>query len=163
MKQLEQICIQLDAPIVPDQGLGGVLLRTRVREIQDILVFPGKNAKFRLVSLFEARYSLADGAIEIAVDVRNSKIFKLMARSGYQGLLFDKIRVGLTVREAMALVPALYYDETEEMILCKGYPGVSLDVLEVDPSPERVPDMTIDSINVFASEIAALDGQEGAW
>jgi hypothetical protein len=163
VKQLEQPSVQLDAPIIPDQGLGGILLRTPVRELQELFVSSGKSMTFELVSLFEARYRLANGAIEVTVDVRNGKIFKLTARSGYRGLLFDKIGVGTTVREAIACVPALYYDETEEMVLCKGCAGVSLDVPEIDPPSDRAQKMSIDSINVFASEINSLDGQEGMW
>jgi hypothetical protein len=165
MKQLEHLCVQLDAPIVPDRGLGGLWLRTPLGELQDLFLrlALANEIRFELAGLFEARYQLANGAVEVAVDVRNGKVFRLSASTGYQGLLFSRIAVGMTVREALTHQPDLYYDEAEEMLLYKGSDGVSLDVPAIDPSPEEVPEMTIRAINVFASEIGTREGQEGKW
>jgi hypothetical protein len=165
MKQLESQLVQLDAPILPNQGLAGFLLRTHVRDLQEMFtnLALAEEITFELSRLFEARYRLGGGSVELAVDVRNGRVFRISAYSGYRGLLFGKITVGMTVREAMALVPSLYYDEAEEVVRCKDCEGVSVDVAQVDPLPHLVADMTIHAINVHAVEIDMLTGQDGHW
>ena len=110
------------APILPNVGLGGLVLRTRLVDIADQVM---RIEYFRrpelavLVPPFEVRYTFGNGEIEVGVDARNGKIFKLIACAGYQGLLFDKIRVGMPVREAYDLAPGLYYNEAEEGIFAR--------------------------------------------
>jgi len=157
--------ISLDAPIIPDEGLGGLTVRTRIRDIQD--GFTGlsitKEGSFNLVSPFDARYHLQKGEVTVSVDVRNGKVFMLSAGNGYRGLLFGKIFVGMKVEDAINAEPKLYYDEAEEMILCEGCEGLSLDIPEIDPPVELVPEMTFSAINVFAQETRTLKGQQGEW
>lgn len=165
MKQTELSIVRVDAPIIPNHSLGGFTLRNPIRDYQEhftTLAVAGEMV-YKLPRLFEARYQLAHGAIAVACDVRNGKIFRVSAYEGYQGLLFDKIALGMSVREAIALVPELYYDEAEETILCKGCEGVALDVQEIDPPPELVKDLTLHAINVFAPEIMNRRGQDGVW
>lgn len=157
--------VDLDAPIIPNSSLGGLKLRMRVIDIQDTLIALGstREGSVELGSPFDARYHFGEGEVTVAVDVRNGKVFMLCASLGYRGLLFGKIFVGMKVRDAMALEPHLYYDEAEEVILCKRVPGLSIDIPEIDPLPESVPEMTISAINVFAEETRSLEGQEGRW
>lgn len=157
--------LQLEADISPNQELGGLNLRSSIKDLEHLLVGLGvwQEGSFELISPFEARYRLMEGAIEIAVDVRNGKVFKLTACAGYKGKLFGKITVGMSVRQAMALEPSLYYDEAEELILCKGIKGLSIDVPEVDPPPDKVPGMLIHAISVYAEEIMTGPGQKGDW
>ena len=162
VKNLE---LQLDAEIIPNQGLGNLTLRSHVSELKQMLVGIGvyDEGSFRLVSPFEARYRLGEGQVEVAVDVRNGKIFKLIAYAGYRGKLFKMITVGMRVSEAMKLESKLYYDEAEEAILCEGVPGLTIDVPEIDPPVELVPEMHIEAISVYAEEINTLRGMSGTW
>jgi hypothetical protein len=157
--------LKLDADIKPNEGLGGIRLRVSLGDIQDLIPSwePAGQQSYKLVSRFEARYSLMDGAIEVAVDVRNGKIFKLIAGKGYGGTLLGKIKVGMKVSEAISLESRLFYDEGEELITCRGVEGVSLDIPEIDPPPELVPNMEISAISVFAEEAFTSDGQKGNW
>lgn len=162
---MTEISIELNAPIVPNVGLGGLMLRTKLSDIQDLVKGIGlyKAGQAELIAPFEARYSLGMGEIEVCVDIRNGKVFKLIAGRGYQGLLLEKVAVGVQVQKAMTLVPQLYYDEREEGILIRGYPGVQIDVPEIDPLPESVPEMQIKAICVFMSEIDSPEGRAGTW
>lgn len=162
---LGAVSIDLDAEIVPDDGLGGLRLRTRLCDLQDLLNGLGQTRRgsYELVTPFEARYRLLDGEIEAAVDFRNGKIFKLIACSGYRGRLFGRIAVGMPVREAMLLEPRLYYSEPEELILCRGVEGLAIDVPETDPPPDLVPDLAIEAISVYAREVSTAAGAEGRW
>ena len=154
--------VDIYAPIVADKSLGGLALRVRLYDIQD-LVGSLLADSCQLKSCFEAEYSLAGGKIGVAVDVRNGKVFRLTAYQGYEGKLFGSIRVGTSVGEAFSLEPKLYYDEAEELILCRGICGVSLEVQGIDPDPEAVPAMTIEAISVFAEEIDTQQGMRGIW
>ncbi|MBC6473203.1 MAG: hypothetical protein GDA48_10625 [Hormoscilla sp. GM102CHS1] len=170
---------QLDAPIVPDRRLGGFDLRTPIRDLSDFLCGLGswREGFCELVSPFEARYRLGKGEIELAVDVRNSKVFKIAAYPGYKGKLFDKIVVGMKVKTAMEYEPRLFYSEVEAAILCQDFTGLTLDVSEIDPPPELIPDMTISAISVHCRTLHSarnvwrvvtivchhLDPQKGVW
>lgn len=154
------------ADIVPNQGLGGLTLRINIQEIDHLLtdlLLRGREGFFHLASVFEARYKFEDYGIEVAVDVRNGKIFKLIARPGYGGKLFSKIKTGMRVKDAMNLEPRLYYDEAEEKVLCKDVSGVTIDIREINPNPEAVPSLNIYTISVYAEESMTLQGQSGCW
>ena len=143
-------------------------MRTSVADLQDLLgeihlSRLGKKGRhwYKLVDLYEARYDL--GPVAVAVDIRNGKVFKLIAQGGYKGQLLGNIEVDMNVGEAMRLEPNLYYDEAEEGIFVWGSPGVVLDVPAIDPYPEEVPSHPISAISVYAEEAFTPEGQRGRW
>ena len=153
------------APIIPNESLGGLRLRDQLSSIQQLVLREGADTQghYRLVRPFEASYDLLRGVVEVVVDVRNGKIARLSCHPGYVGLLFDAVRIGMTVREAMEARSCFEYNEAEELILCEGIPGISLSVAGVDPDPADIMDMRIVSISVFAAEIATAAGERGDW
>lgn len=159
--------LDIEAPIIPDVGLGGILLRDRIINAQDLVSDRwGGSARltgFELVSPFEAMYTFLRGAVTVHVDVRNGKIFMISAGSGYRGLLFDRIHVGMKLRDAMMAEPRLYYDEGDGSIFCREIPGLSVDPSQDDPLPSSIPGLEIRSINVYASETRSLSAQQGRW
>jgi hypothetical protein len=129
--------IRPDDYIAPNEGLGGLKLRTPLKELEHLLwAFDVKRGEARdwyyLDTLYEAKYDI--GPVIIGVDVRNGKVFKLIAQEGYAGKLFGAIEVGMNVGEAMSLEPRLFYDEVEEGLYVRGCAGVTLDVAERPPS-----------------------------
>ncbi len=157
--------VSLASAIIPNEGLGGLKVRAHLADLQDLVMGLGlyQKGECRLAAPFEARYRLGDGEIEMSVDVRNGKVFKLTAGLGYQGLLCGTVGVGMAAGEAMRREPGLRYDEAEEAIVLDGCPGVLLDVPEVDPLPETVPALTISAISVYAAEAFSPAGQKGDW
>jgi hypothetical protein len=153
LKQEPQL--QCDAPIVPNQSLGGLQLRKPIVAIEPLLQrLPERYTRRDWAVVdppWEIRYLL--GCVVVAADVRTGRIFKLIAVDGYEGLLFDKIRVGMRIHDAQKLELRLYYDEDSELLLVRDTPGVALDVPEVDPDPATVPGMPISAISVFVSEL----------
>jgi len=113
-----------------------------------------------MASPFEARYSFGDGSVQAAVDVRNGRIFKLIASKSYQGG-FGAIHLGMLVSDAMLADPRLHYSEAEECILCRGVSGITVNVPVIDPDPSEVPALRISDITVYAVEIETLEGQDG--
>lgn len=150
--------IDIYEKIIPNESIGGLKLRTKLKDIQNLI-----KGKFQLTKPFEARYLLGNDEIEVTVDVRNGKIYQLTANSGYKGKLFDKIEVGMKVSKAMEYEPNLFYDEVEEAIFCKGVNGLIINLYEIDPPPEIVKNLTISSISVYAEEIDTIMGQNGNW
>ncbi len=155
--------ISLAASIGQNKGLRGLTLRARLAGVQ--VLFLGldlyEKGECRLFAPFEACYRLGDGEIEVAVDVRNGKVFRLIAGPGYQGLLCGKIGVGMSAGESMRREPSLRYDESEEAIVYDDCPGVLLDLPEVDPLPEAVPALAISAISVYAPEAFSPASQRG--
>ncbi len=166
MDATRQIGIDVDAPILPGEGLGGLHLRIPIAQLQRVLeeqlvAAGGRLDWLSMANLAEAKYRL--GPIEIAVDVRNGKVFKLTALSGYRGLLFGQLAVGMPVAHALELDPRLSYDEAEEVLLVRGCNGVTLDVPAIDPNPQAVPAMRIQAISVVAPEAFTVEGMAGRW
>lgn len=156
--------ISIREPIIPNESLGGLRLRIHISEITKLVIGLGmaSSGSYEMASPFEARYLFGDGSVKAAVDVRNGRIFKLIASKSYQGR-FGKIHIGMLVRDALLADPRLYYSEAEESILCRGVSGIRLDVPVVDPYPSEVPAMQISAISVYAIEIETKQGQDGNW
>jgi hypothetical protein len=157
--------LSIKSPIVPDKGLGGIELRTRLIDIQELFVglgdrLPGSTC---LVNTFEARYRFGSGEIEVGVDVRNGKVFKLTAGDGYEGMLLGRVFVGMKAGDAMELLPDLFYSEAEEGLLLRGRPGVFIEVADNDPPPALVPSLRIATISVYIHELDSVEGQKGYW
>lgn len=157
--------IQIDLPIIPDKSLGGFELRDHLIDIQNLVANLGGTLPnhYKLIAPFEARYSVGDGVIQIGVDVRNGKISWLGAYTGYKGLLLDKISIGMKVKDIFQFIPDIYYDEPTETLLSKKYPGLGINVAELDPPQELIPEMDIISISISASESITYKGTKGLW
>lgn len=144
-------------PIIPDYGLGGLVLRKRAKDIQDLI---REVRVCQEIGPFELRY--ACGSVSICVDRRNGRVFKLIAHVGYSGKLFDQIAVGMVVRDAMRLEPRLYDDEFEESLYVRGVAGVCMDVGE-HVRQEMVLESAIETIAVFDRVILTRQGQDGEY
>lgn len=109
---------------------------------------PG-SLKYSLASRFEATYGFLQCSVRVSVDVRTALVFKLSATKGYEGLLFERLKPGMSVAAAFDIEPRLFYFEPEGLILCKGVEGVCLDVNDDDPPPEMVPSLNVEAISVY--------------
>jgi len=157
--------IDLFAPIQPNHGLGGLQLRSHISALSELVAGLGvsRPGSYELTRPFEATYSFGEGGIRCALDVRNGKVFKLIAAEGYKGKFGDRIHVGMNVRDAILVEPRLFYSEAEECILCEGVEGIVFDVPVQDPDPSEVPSLVISSIAVYAVEAFTAAGQQGNW
>jgi hypothetical protein len=91
-------------------------------------------------------------AVGIGVDVRDGIVFTLSALEGYEGGLFDKIRVGMTFAEARAQEPRLHYDHHRDEARVEGVEGLELVLDDADPEPEYLDETTIEEICVYLPE-----------
>jgi hypothetical protein len=150
--------LQTDAPIEPGFGLGGIRLGRPIQELRPLLeesflIRGDEELWYWMSSPWEVRYTL--GPVEIGVDVRSGRIFKLTAREGYRGTLFDRIRVGMIVADVMALDQRVAYDEVEALLTVRGCTGITLDVAALDPDLRDVPMLRITAISVLDHEALA--------
>jgi hypothetical protein len=88
-------------------------------------------------------------SVEIAVDLRDGIVFALSALEGYEGRLFDKIRVGMSFAEARTEDPRLHYDSLRWETRIEGVDGLELFLDDSDPEPEHLDETTIREICVF--------------
>jgi len=79
--------VDIEAPILPGVGLGGYRVGIRLAEIQESVHGLGLTLQgsIRVVQYFEARYILGRGEVQIGVDIRVGKVFKVIAGPGYLG------------------------------------------------------------------------------
>lgn len=158
--------------IIPDMSLGGVRLRLNIDEIENNLrLMSVEDYNSERLNLSPpvidpnctSDYFVEDLPIRISVDNRNKKIFRITAYEGYKGKLFGEIFVGMIVENAFKAYPDLYYNEAEEVILCKGVNGISIALPIEDPLPNELPPLQIYAISVFASETYSRKGIDGTW
>jgi hypothetical protein len=90
-------------------------------------------------------------AVEIGVDLRDGRVFALRALSGYEGMLFEAVRTGMSGREAREAEPRLRYAEDEGGFVVPGVAGVFIllgpDGYDLDD--EDVDQASVDEIWIF--------------
>jgi hypothetical protein len=105
------LLFDVKAPIVPGQGLGGVLIGSHIGRSLPILIT-----------------SDLDGFVT-----------NVTATKGYEGLLFDTIRIGMSVGAAKRFRPDIRYDPVDQVLLF-GVPGVFFCPLTESPLESELDD-----------------------
>jgi hypothetical protein len=163
---LDQTNIDTLAPILPGEGLGGLRLRTSLKDMYDLVkeIAYSNRGTFSLESPFLARYEINDIIVAVFLTT-NGKLVKIGALRDYKGLLFEKIIVGMPIADIMHLEPRVYYDSLEEQLFIKGVPGVTLETENPSVSPEEDPNQRIVAITVYIPELsdAAETYERGDW
>ncbi|WP_099190494.1 hypothetical protein [Tepidibacter mesophilus] len=140
--------IDIYAPIIPGRGLGGVELRTHLNEYYDVLNnFDWRNKKNWIpecMSSFHVGYKKENICIMI-FDILNGKLMKMTALKDYEGILLDKIKIGMSLEEALEKEENLIYDDEEECYKIQGVNGV---IIEPDAYYKY-----IESITIYISEL----------
>lgn len=142
--------IDVNAPIIPYEGLGGIGLYSAQEDLKDVLSLPSIISR----TYFERtiRYEIPDIAL-LFFDIEKNKLFKITATGKYQGMVFGKIRIGMTEEELLEAEPSFVYDDFEEVwISNKGI------FIEMDPETNRVM-----WISVFIPELDTEDFEKGNW
>lgn len=147
--------LEIDEPILPAVGLGGLRIGDPVISLERLLNrlpdrFTGLEWAL-YIPLWELRFKL--GQVDSGVDIRSGRIFKLIARQGYRGELFDCLRVGMTVSQARQFKPELQFDEPSSCYVFPGCPGLAIDVGIDDPDPSVAEFMPIAAISVYDPQL----------
>lgn len=102
--------IDIYAPIIPYEGLGGIKLYSTMKDLRDVIT--GKNVVSSVISNKWIRFEV-DNSISLYFHLFNRKLFKICTLENYKGKLFDKIYVGLPERKLLKAEPTLVYDDFE--------------------------------------------------
>ncbi|MCQ4637787.1 hypothetical protein NE619_13715 [Anaerovorax odorimutans] len=142
--------IDITAPIIPWEGLGGIKLYSHIRELKELV--ESENTKASIPFGLFLRYDI-DEKISLHFNIYNGKLYKITALEKYRGKLFDQIYIGQSIKETLELEPSLIYDDFEEVYESKK--GV---FIETDPITDNVL-----WISVFIRELYSDGFGEGLW
>ena len=142
--------IDINAPIIPFEGLGGIKLYSTREELRELLE-----------SEETISYPIFDGTIEYKVankvlmffNLANNKLFKISTLEDYKGKLFDKIGVGMTEEELLKADSSFVYNDFEEF--WESDKGV---VIETDSITHKVI-----WIGVYIPELQTEEFKKGMW
>lgn len=142
--------IDLNAPIIPFKGLGGIELYTSKKVLAEFL--DANNAIPRMLFEDTIRYEIKDECL-LFFNVVNDKLYKLTATGNYKGSVFGKIKIGMSEEELLEAEPSFVYDDFEEVwISDKGI------FIEMDPETNKVM-----WISVYVPELDTEDFEKGNW
>lgn len=119
--------IDINAPIIPYEGMGGIKLYSTIKDLKETLT--GDNVKATVLNNLWIRYEISD-YLYLFFSLLNGKLFKITTLSGYKGLLWGKINVGMKAEEFIKIEPSFRYDDFEEVYECDKGVFIETDVDE---------------------------------
>ncbi|WOO38217.1 hypothetical protein R2R35_06865 [Anaerocolumna sp. AGMB13020] len=142
--------INLDAPIIPWIGMGGIKLYSHISELKSLL--ESEKVEYFLYDKFLVRYEIK-GKIYLFFNLINGKLFKITTLKEYRGLLFDEIYVGQKTEDMLNVDTSFEYDEFEEVYVSDK--GV---FIETEPETE-----TVKWISVYIKELETEAFDRALW
>lgn len=106
--------IDIYAPIIPYEGLGGIKLYSTMKDLRNIIT--GKNVVPEVIFNEWIRFNV-DDFVSLEFDLFNGKLFRIGALENYKGTLFDKIYIGLPEEDLLKIEPTFVYDDFEEVYI----------------------------------------------
>jgi hypothetical protein len=142
--------INLNAPIIPWEGMGGIKLYSHISQFYDTL----DNLKESdvLIVKFLIRCQI-ENSVYLWFNLMNGKLFKITALKDYKGKLFDNIHIGMHIDDVLKIEPSFVYDDFEE-VYCSPK-GI---FIETDPEKN-----TVLWISVYVKEVDNEDFERGNW
>lgn len=142
--------INLEAPIIPWIGMGGIKLYSHISELKSLL--ESEKVECFLYDKFLVRYEIK-GKIYMFFNLINGKLFKITTLEEYKGLLFDEIYVGQKTEEMLRVDTSFEYDEFEEVYVSDK--GV---FVEMEPETD-----TVKWISVYIKELETEEFDRALW
>jgi len=142
--------IDLNAPIVPWEGMGDIKLYSHISEFYKTIEQLRKEPS--LLGKFLIRYEI-DDSVDLWFNLINGKLFKITALKNYTGKLLGKISIGMHIDDVLKMEQSFIYDDFEE-VYCSPK-GI---FIETDPVEH-----TVLWISVFIKELETDDFEKGNW
>lgn len=142
--------IDINEPIIPYQGIGGVKLYSTIKELKPVL--ENRKVKAQILNNLWIRYEI-DNSLYLFFNLVNGKLFKITTLSGYKGLLWAKIGVGMKIQDFLKIEPSFKYDDFEEVY--ESSKGVFIET-------DAVEDTAI-WISVYVKEMDEPNFNDGNW
>lgn len=142
--------VDLNAPIIPWEGMGGIKLYSHINELYNAIQQSKQEPS--LIGKFLLKYEIED-SVDLWFNVVNGKLFKITALKNYTGKLMENICIGMPIDEVLKIEPSFEYDDFEE-VYCSPK-GI---YIETDPVKH-----TVLWISVYINEIDNEDFESGNW
>ena len=142
--------LDIYAPIIPYEGLGGLRLYSTIEELLPVL--NGLEITVDKSYYNWIRYDIKD-TVSLFFHNKNRKLWKLSALDNYKGKLFGKIGIGTTEEQLVALEPSFAFDEFEEVF--ESPKGIFIE--------SYADNLQIFSISVYIKELNDPDFEEARW
>lgn len=142
--------IDINQPIIPYQGIGGINLYSTIKELKPLL--EDRKVKAQILNNLWIRYEIED-SLYLFFNLVNGKLFKITTLNGYKGLLWGKIGVGTKAQDFMKIEPSFKYDDFEEVY--ESSKGVFIET-------DAVEDTAI-WISVYIKEMDEPNFNDGNW
>lgn len=117
--------IDLNSPIIPEQGIGEIKLLENAFSLRPIILSNTLSTRksdwtFTTVTQFPdwLNFNYKD-SLTITINIYTGKIVSLTVKNQYTGKIFDSIGIGSLVKDLFNLDSGFYYDELDEYILHK--------------------------------------------
>ena len=143
--------IDIYADIVPGKSLGGFDISESVVKYWSLLDFYSSLGKLGCsqTSISTVRYSFSGAPVELSVDIRTGKIYKISALVGYVGSFLKKIKVGDSINKVLDQDLGFRYEDFDMAFFSSVYPGIVLEPDIYDPLPEDMPKLNIEAITII--------------
>lgn len=147
--------MNINKAIIPATSLGGFNIGYSISEYSDYLMRNNivGNLTYTQVGIYSTLYTVNSLPIEVYVDTRDGRIYKISAIKGYQGTYNNLIEVGMSTKAVFELGNHFYYDECDQGILSTEIEGIIFEPDDEDPYPEEVPTLNIGAITIFNPEV----------
>lgn len=142
--------LDLFAPIIPFEGFGEIKLYSTRDELRELLEI--EDVRPEVIHNNWIRYDIQN-AVELFFHLKNNKLFRITTLDNYKGKLFEKIRVGSTVKEFLKVEPSFVYNDFEEM--WESEKGI---FIETDAETNIVR-----WISIYIKELDAEDFEKASW
>lgn len=142
--------LDISAPIVPFEGIGGIKLYSTRTELRELL--EGEAVEAEIINNDWIRYDIQN-SVELFFHLKNNKLFRITTLDDYRGKLFEKIGVGTTEEELLKVEPSFGYDDFEEV--WESEKGV---FIEMDSETN-----TVRWISVYIRELDDNDFENANW
>jgi len=143
--------ININAPIMPWEGMGEIKLYSTIREMRELLG-DTRLVSGTLLNNLWVRYEIKD-TLYLFFHLINGKLFKITTLDNYKGKLFGNIGVGTLESDLLKYEPTFTYDDFEEVYESKK--GI---FLETDPLSKKVT-----FISVYIRELDNEDFERADW
>lgn len=142
--------VDINAPIIPYEGLGGIKLYSTREELKDILVSEciEYNKKYGSIQC------TLKNNVSLVFNEKNQKLRLISAEVGYKGKLYEKIGLGMLEKEFFKLCPNFVFEDFEELWI--DYQNCISIVTDAESSE-------IIQINLFIPESELGSFEEGNW
>lgn len=147
--------MNLNADIIPSVSLGGFVIGRPISEYLDYLekYYLLNKLDYFQTDIYSVQYIVTNVPVEVYVDIRDGRIYKISAVKGYKGKYADLIKVGMSAQKILELGKHFYYDECDQGIFSNEIDGIVFELNDEDPYYEEIESLNIEAITVFNPKI----------